>query len=348
MSLGRGRPYVGLSLRNKTADFVELYRTLYRLAIKIHRSVDAASMFDQYVQRTRDKQLIALAAIDYGVACICWSLPVDALVAWKHARSYAKQFPGWDAEIAALDLICASARTPQLKHGKVISCIEAFGGFDKVPLWFAAHVGAFASHPALEATDALSLLKTASSRAGELGLTFATSALITYTQFVRLGYAMSVVVADVMVNVVAPDDIKSCFAQSMPIFARLGDTWRLAVVEAYRRLRDRKVLPADFLPYSAAFAVLEAQNRSLALMALHPEVREAVSMLLDPVDAKASDAAGKSEIAPASASAVSSSTSPPLARTRAPSGLSPAPAARRRAGAAGRSPGKGPARSPRR
>lgn len=331
----------------KTADLVELYRTLYRLAIKLDRWVEATVMFDEYVHRTRDERLVAHAAIDYGVGILSNSSSSKALEAWKHAKPYAKKFPGWAAETAALDLIFSAVLTPELSYEKVVSCIAAFGGFDKVPQWFAVYVGLFASHPAIAAADAVSLLKTASTRIVETGDSFAFSAVVSYLHLIRSGGAMVTEIEDILLRTVLPDQVKSIFAEYMPVWAKIGSGWRVAIIEAYRRLRDRKLLPEDFLPYSAASAVLEAPDRALALMALHPEVREAVSMLLDPVDAKASNAAGKSEIAPAPAPAVSSSTSPPLARTRAPSGLSPAPAARRRARSAGRSPGEGPAGSSR-
>lgn len=333
----------------KTDDLVELYRGLFRLARKLGRPADATIMFDEYVRRTRDERLVAHAAIEYGVGILRDSLSPDALAAWKHAKPYAKKFPGWNAEIVALDLIFPAVVTSELKYEKIVSCIGAFGGFDKVPLWFALYTGIFASHTAIAAADAISLLKMASTRAVEFAGGIAFFAEFAHLRFVIFEDSMSAaIVEDIMATAVPPEYIKSVFAEHMPDVAKVGSNLRAAIIEAYRRLRDRKLLPADFLPYSAASAVLEAPDRALALMALHPEVREAVEMLLDPVEAAGNDVAGKSGSAPSHGPTGSNSTSPPLAQMRAPSGPSPAPTGRRRAGSAGRSPGDGQARSPRR
>lgn len=52
-------------------------------------------------------------------------------------------------------------------------------------------------------------------------------------------------------------------------------------VEAYELLRDAGILPADFPPWSLAARVHHADDPDAELAALHPEVREAVRLILD-------------------------------------------------------------------
>jgi DNA-binding MarR family transcriptional regulator len=333
----------------KTADLVELYQSLYRLAIRLERSADAANMFGEYVDRVKSGDRVAFAAVDYtiGVLSSASSLDDDREV-WKQARPYVKRVPGWKAEIAAIDLLLAADGTCKVSYGEIASCIEGFGGIDKMPLWFATCVGSFAFHPAIAANDGVSLLRSISARAVDFGRMFAIQVLSTYLVLIARGDTMSAAIEDILIGAVSSDHIRASFAEDMPSWAKQGSAWRVAVVEAYRRLRDRKLLPEDMLPYSAASAVLEAPDRSLALMALHPEVREAVAMLLDPVDAKTSGAPAKSKVSPARAPAPPSSTSPPVAMTRPPVVLSTSPAAKRRGGSPKPSPAGAPTRSPRR
>lgn len=333
----------------KTADLAELYQNLYRLAIRLGRSAEAAIMFGEYVHRVEDDNSVAFAAVDYTVGFLCsessWE---DDRKIWKQVRSYVKKAPAWKAEMLAIDLLFASSYVSKISYEKIASCIDDFGGVDTVPLWFAACIGNFAVHSALAANDGVSLLKAISVRAVDFAPVFTRQALEAYLIFVERGDAVSAAIEDVLIGATSSEQINASFADVMPGWAKLGSTWSVAVVEAYRRLRNRKILPEDMLPYSAAAAVLEAPDRSLAMMALHPEVREAVEMILDPVDAKASEVRGKSKVTTAREPEASSSTSPPVAPRRPLAAPSVSPAENRRAARSKASPADAPTRSARR
>jgi DNA-binding MarR family transcriptional regulator len=78
---------------------------------------------------------------------------------------------------------------------------------------------------------------------------------------------------------VESDVLARQFRTRMPHLAREPDL-RPHVLSIYQRLRACGLLDEDIPPYSTAIAVQEAPSQEKALMPLHPELREAVSMLL--------------------------------------------------------------------
>jgi DNA-binding MarR family transcriptional regulator len=75
-----------------------------------------------------------------------------------------------------------------------------------------------------------------------------------------------------------PQQIRDGFIDAMPIIAR--STGGRGALLLYRKLRDAGILPPDLPPYAAAESVEASPQPTSALEALHPEVREAVSLLL--------------------------------------------------------------------
>ncbi|HEX5752500.1 MAG TPA: AAA family ATPase [Archangium sp.] len=73
--------------------------------------------------------------------------------------------------------------------------------------------------------------------------------------------------------------MEETFRTHMPRLARVPSL-RPHVLECYRRLRERGILAEDIPPYSTALTVQEAPSTQRALSALHPEMREAVVLLL--------------------------------------------------------------------
>lgn len=76
------------------------------------------------------------------------------------------------------------------------------------------------------------------------------------------------------------DVLAQVFCTHMPYLAYIV-SFRPHVLECYRRLRQSAILDEDLPPYSTALAVRESSSPERALHALHPEEREAVSLLLE-------------------------------------------------------------------
>ncbi|KFA90726.1 AAA family ATPase [Archangium violaceum] len=91
-------------------------------------------------------------------------------------------------------------------------------------------------------------------------------------------------------QLIAREALAQAFRAHMPRLARVPRL-RPHVLECYRRLRERGILTEDIPPYSDALAVQNAPSVDRALSALHPEMREAVALLLG----RASDEAGDSK-----------------------------------------------------
>jgi len=71
----------------------------------------------------------------------------------------------------------------------------------------------------------------------------------------------------------------ACRAE-MPRLASSAGRYRRGILDAYRVLVARDVLPGDIEPYAAAVSVVSSEDREKSLAALHPEMREAVSFLI--------------------------------------------------------------------
>ncbi len=81
-----------------------------------------------------------------------------------------------------------------------------------------------------------------------------------------------------------PKQLATAFRREAPRLARTRPELRIHLLELYQQLRDRGLLTADISPYAEARIVMASSEREKALIALHPEVREAVSLLLSSDD----------------------------------------------------------------
>ena len=82
-----------------------------------------------------------------------------------------------------------------------------------------------------------------------------------------------------------PCTLAAAFRDVVPELSKNETSLRPSILRAYARLRELGILDQDIPPYADAWRVFQAQDRALEMMALHPEMREAVSMLLPPDDA---------------------------------------------------------------
>jgi DNA-binding MarR family transcriptional regulator len=85
-----------------------------------------------------------------------------------------------------------------------------------------------------------------------------------------------------MESKVVPEQLAVAFRSEAPYMARTRPKLRLHLLELYQQLRKRGLLVEDISPYAEAASVIKATDKKGALNSLHPEVREAVGLLLSP------------------------------------------------------------------
>jgi DNA-binding MarR family transcriptional regulator len=77
-----------------------------------------------------------------------------------------------------------------------------------------------------------------------------------------------------------PKHLAAAFRRQAPYLARRRPQLRIHLLELYQQLRDRGLLEADISPYAEARTVMKSSDKDNAMISLHPEVREAVALLL--------------------------------------------------------------------
>lgn len=349
---GAQAAYLEAAAIDKSGDCFELHRIMCQLAIRIKRPVDALSMHKQYIGKVACDHCRANATIDCIVMLALYRFFAQAREVQGNAASMtvvcdAATSGDFSRRLKATEILFLLPEDDSFNYYQALECVDDFGGMSKAPLWLIEFLSCHSSHKVELAASAAVLLSAIDLRRKDVGVDFLPHAILVYVALINDNNPVATTFVDVLERRAALG-LAAQFTKFVPRLAKRDKSFGLSIIEAYRRLRDRKLLPGDFLPYSAASAVLEAPDRSLALMALHPEVREAVAMILDPVDANPSEARGQFNVPPTRGAAVARSISPTVAATPGPSVSSQPPALKRRAPSAKRSPGDSPARSPRR
>lgn len=340
---GSEAAYAAAEAIDKSGDQLELCRIMCQLAIKVKRPVDALNMYKQYTGKVACDHCRANATIDCIVSLIRHGFFEQAREVQKGAVSMtvacdAATSGDFSRSLKATEAFFLLRGNQPVDYYSALASVEDFGGLSKAPLWLIDFLSCYSSHRVELAASAALLLAAIELRRKEVGVDFLPHTILVYVALINDNNPAALTFVDVMERRAA-QGLAAQFTKVIPRLAKRERSFGLSIIEAYRRLRDRKLLPDDFLPYSVASAVLQAPDRSLALMALHPEVREAVAMILNPVDANT----GENRVA-----AASSSISPPVAPPRptvAPSGAS---AAKRQASSPNPSPAATLTRSPRR
>ena len=188
---------------------------------------------------------------------------------------------GQDTIVNFLRICVASARGERLTLEEILDEFEMVGDMEVLPAWVlesAAHIfsrwrtelekpfNPIKRLQGLEKPEALSLLLA--------------SMLELLTETLAQGEPEAKKLEEWLSNMYGEADVLAeAFRTHMPQLARVLRL-RPHVLECYRRLRESGALAEDIPPYSTALAVQEAPSRERALSALHPEMREAVALLL--------------------------------------------------------------------
>jgi hypothetical protein len=94
-----------------------------------------------------------------------------------------------------------------------------------------------------------------------------------------------------------PKRLALAFRRQTPHLARTRPELRVHLLDLYQQLRDRGLLAEDISPYAEATTAMKSSDKESALISLHPEVREAVSLLLSsdnqPIAASISAGSGR-------------------------------------------------------
>jgi hypothetical protein len=147
-----------------------------------------------------------------------------------------------------------------------------------LPYWLLRDAACDLSHAPSQEARAASLLKEIVRRDGSLDADTLTHALELLIRMESADASRFGELASWLMANGSPQQIREHFVSEMPgLIRRTGGRGALKL---YRELRDAGILPPDLPPYATAEVVETSPQPTSVLESLHPEVREAVSLLL--------------------------------------------------------------------
>lgn len=197
------------------------------------------------------------------------------------ATSLTRIHDGQDTIVNFLHICVASARGERLSLEEILDEFEMVGDMEVLPTWVLESTAYIFSHWRTASQEPVNPIKRLQrlKKPEALSLLLA-STLELLTETLARGEPEAEKLEAWLSNMYGEADVLAeAFRTHMPQLARVPRL-RPHVLECYRRLRELGALVEDIPPYSTALAVQEAPSRERALSALHPEMREAVALLL--------------------------------------------------------------------
>jgi hypothetical protein len=225
---------------------------------------------------------------------------------------------GTDQELGALKMLLL--RRKEGEQETLLSDLQdALSLYDQeqaLPYWLLSDAACSLSHAPSQEARAAALLKEVVRRKGYLD---SATLIHTLEVLIRMASADARPFGELVSWVVAngsSQQIREHFVSEMPgLIRRTGMSGALRL---YRELRNVGILPPDLPPYSTAEVVEASPEPTKVLESLHPEVREAVLLLLHHIssveDAGALRSRGKGSVGAALAQRTPDGP-PPRART---------------------------------
>jgi Flp pilus assembly protein TadD len=174
-----------------------------------------------------------------------------------------------------------------------------WGHLSDAPFWFLQAAICALSHRDGAASQALDFMSAAAEKVGGVLPQFAVDHLIDILAKLKAsteGDSAGRVSLERAVAFVEqhtdPRLLAVAFRNTVPGLARTRPDLRVHLLGLYSQLRDRGLLSEDISPYVEASTVILSPDREGALMGLHPEIREAVKLLL-PEDEESPASAGE-------------------------------------------------------
>ncbi|HWO23311.1 MAG TPA: ATP-binding protein [Kofleriaceae bacterium] len=182
-----------------------------------------------------------------------------------------------ELEIDALKLLSSPA--PDVSTAERF--LRALAYWDRpsdIPAWLLWSATCAISHTPGQAPKAFPLIQDLAKRGFELGRHSAYHLLLILLDAIPEGSPSFTTVLDWTIEHAPRNLLAATFVECVPVVARARTSAPSAIFRVYTALLKKCVLPRDLLPYSIAVEVREAPEK---MASLSPEVREAVSLLVD-------------------------------------------------------------------
>lgn len=274
----------GLKAVEADPSLYSLKATLVGLALRTGRIAEAMLWLTEFVAASKchhcQWRLLSKTCVEFIVEGLASEARAVSRQMGEFAKGHRLHRDEWLREIKALGtLIGKQGQRPS--PSQWLSAVR-LQDIEAVPFSLLSAAACSVAHAFGRAADAFPLLVELSRRAplSEHDLDHVALALIDALELARPDTQEMIVKA---ASCFGPERLQQLFVESMPALCRDNPRRAPAILEAYRRLRDLGVLSNDMKPWSVAAVLEKDPDREKKLLALHPEVREAIELLLKPL-----------------------------------------------------------------
>jgi hypothetical protein len=204
-----------------------------------------------------------------------------------------KQLIGPDSAQPTIEQVRATLHIltePQLSKipvGRFLEAAKAWHDLSKAPLWFFSKAICGLSHRRSHAKDALKFIIALAQAGGKLLSPFAVDHLVEILPELRKekdsnssSMAIYFSAMELVQKQTTPDNLARAFRFIAPHIVKRFPREAVELLDLYREWQEQGRLKEPITPYSEILSVLDSETPALTLQSLHPEVRDAVNLVL--------------------------------------------------------------------
>lgn len=190
-------------------------------------------------------------------------------------------------QVRATLLILTESQLSKISVGRFLDAAKAWQDLSKAPFWLLHKAICALSHRRSRAKDALKFIIAFAKAGGKLLRPFAVDHLVEILPELRRAkdssssaMALYFSAMELVQKHTKPDDLARAFRFRAPHIVRRFPSEATELLDLYREWQDQGRLKEPITPYSEILSVLDSETPAITLQSLHPEVRDAVNLVL--------------------------------------------------------------------
>jgi hypothetical protein len=190
-------------------------------------------------------------------------------------------------QVGATLFILKESQLAKISVGRFLTAIKAWPDPSKAPFWLVHKAICALSHRRSRAKDALKFIVALAQSGGELLSPFAVDHLVEILPELRKtkdssssAMALYFSAMELVRKHTTPDALARAFRFRAPHIVKRVPSGATELLDLYREWQEQGRLKEPITPYSEILSVLASETPALTLQSFHPEVRDAVNLVL--------------------------------------------------------------------
>lgn len=190
-------------------------------------------------------------------------------------------------QVRATLYILTEPQLSKISLGHFLDATKTWQDLSKAPFWLIAKAICALSHRRSHAKDALQFISALAQADGKLLSPFAVDHLVEILPELRRKKDSSSSAMALYFNALklvqdwtTPDNLARAFRFMAPNIVRRFPSDAIELLDLYRKWQEQGLLKEPITPYSEVLSVLDSETPALTLQSLHPEVRDAVNLVV--------------------------------------------------------------------